>query len=608
MKRLIVTLWLIFVSCLLKAQKSWDGGGDGFSWSDATNWMPDGVPIATDNVLLDNSIFLANYTVILPSTAVTTSVNSLTITPAAGIVIQLNIPIANTANPGLNVTGPGDALVLNDRAILMNSTGVGAGLVGLAITNTFRINNGGKYVHNNVRGNATIVSQLSTAAGTETGIVEFDVPTLAGYTVSLSGRNYGTLIFSAVAAGGPRVYTGNGAGVLTVRGDFILNSDATLTSAMTANINIAGNLTLSGNLDNSPGPGVTGRSIIFNGTSNQVISGLGNFTFGANFRNIEVNPAATVTLQRGIILSNIGNTFIINPSGTLQMAAYVISGAGSFQLLTGGLLGIGSPDGITNAPTLVGNVQTATRAFPSAAVYEYNGAVGVTQVTGDGLPASISGILKINTKAGLGTTGVTLTQTTIVTNELILLEGKLTTGMSNLLSIGPGAITTAAYTDISFVNGILRKTGNNAYRFPVGKGVTIHPAHLSMVGAPFDVYNVEYFQAGPTCTPGNVQGGIHHQSGLEYWFIQSSSVIPSNQITLYASTLSQATDRSRLVITRCNVGNWENMGNANTGFMGAVGDVTSSVSLSGAFANIFTLASLDPSPINPLPINLISFD
>ena len=281
-------------------------------------------------------------------------------------------------------------------------------------------------------------SQLSTAPGTELGIFEFDAPAGGGYTVSLSGRNYGTLVFSAVAAGGPRTYTGNGAGDLTVRGDLILNSNATFSSTMTANINIAGNLMLSGNFDNSPGMGATGRSIIFNGTSNQVISGLGNFTFNANFRNIEVNPAATVTLQRGIILSNPGNTFIINASGTLQMAAYVISGAGSFQLLTGGLLGIGSPDGITNAPALFGNVQTATRAFPSAAVYEYNGAVGVTQVTGNGLPASISGILKINTKAGLGTTGVTLTQTTIVTTELILLEGKLTTGMSNILSIGPG--------------------------------------------------------------------------------------------------------------------------------------------------------------------------
>jgi hypothetical protein len=88
----------------------------------------------------------------------------------------------------------------------------------------------------------------------------------------------------------------------------------------------------------------------------------------------------------------------------------------------------------------------------------------------------------------------------------------------------------------------------------------------------------------------------------------SSIPYPFNQITLYASTLSQATDRSRLVITRCNSGNWENLGNADLVTIGAVGDVKSLTALNGNFSNFFTLASLDPSPVNPLPINLISFD
>ncbi|HSZ87428.1 MAG TPA: hypothetical protein VK787_15450 [Puia sp.] len=61
----------------------------------------------------------------------------------------------------MNVTGSGDALILNSGALLMNSTGVVSGGVGLAITNTFRINNGGRYVHNNVQANVSIVSQLS---------------------------------------------------------------------------------------------------------------------------------------------------------------------------------------------------------------------------------------------------------------------------------------------------------------------------------------------------------------------------------------------------------------------------------------------------------------
>jgi hypothetical protein len=78
--------------------------------------------------------------------------------------------------------------------------------------------------------------------------------------------------------------------------------------------------------------GATGRSILFNGTSNQTVSGAGNFTFGTNFRNIEVNTGSTVTLQRGINLSNAASTFIVNTTGTLQMAANIINGTGIFQL------------------------------------------------------------------------------------------------------------------------------------------------------------------------------------------------------------------------------------------------------------------------------------
>src|SRR6185295_16441621 len=130
---------------------------------------------------------------------------------------------------------------------------------------------------------------------------------------------------------------------LTVRGDFIVNTNATLNSTMTANIKIAGNLTLTGNFDNSPSTvGATNRSIIFNGTSSQNVSGAGIFGFGINFRNIEVTLASAVTLQRGINLSNTGNSFIVDPGGVLQLGTNVISGAGSFQLLSGGWIGIGS--------------------------------------------------------------------------------------------------------------------------------------------------------------------------------------------------------------------------------------------------------------------------
>ncbi len=38
------------------AQKTWDGGGDGTSWNDAANWNPNGVPTASDDVVLNTNV------------------------------------------------------------------------------------------------------------------------------------------------------------------------------------------------------------------------------------------------------------------------------------------------------------------------------------------------------------------------------------------------------------------------------------------------------------------------------------------------------------------------------------------------------------------------
>ena len=69
------------------------------------------MPIATDNVVLDNSIVLISYNVVLPSTAVT--VKTITITPSAPKTIELTLPSTNIFLPGLTVSGPGYAMTIN---------------------------------------------------------------------------------------------------------------------------------------------------------------------------------------------------------------------------------------------------------------------------------------------------------------------------------------------------------------------------------------------------------------------------------------------------------------------------------------------------------------
>jgi hypothetical protein len=56
-RRLIAAINLAaLVPAVTLAQSTWDGGGDGTSWSDAANWNPDGVPTASTDVLLDEGV------------------------------------------------------------------------------------------------------------------------------------------------------------------------------------------------------------------------------------------------------------------------------------------------------------------------------------------------------------------------------------------------------------------------------------------------------------------------------------------------------------------------------------------------------------------------
>src|SRR5262245_35824976 len=127
MKKLFLIWILSSTSIFAYTQTKWDGGGDGLSWSDALNWVGDIVPGPSDNVLLDNSIVPGTYTVNLPPGVVVITINSLIISPTLPSTITLLLPASNMANPGLNITGSGDALILNQNAVLKNASGASTG-------------------------------------------------------------------------------------------------------------------------------------------------------------------------------------------------------------------------------------------------------------------------------------------------------------------------------------------------------------------------------------------------------------------------------------------------------------------------------------------------
>lgn len=130
----------VFVTPAYADSVSWDGGGDGSSWSDADNWNNDAVPGADDDVTID-----ADVTVNIGSG---TTINSLTVGNASA-----------TTNPILNFSYNAilSPLVLDEGNLIVYTNAT--------ITHTAGTTDEGAKVHVSVQsGDATIYGEVNADA------------------------------------------------------------------------------------------------------------------------------------------------------------------------------------------------------------------------------------------------------------------------------------------------------------------------------------------------------------------------------------------------------------------------------------------------------------
>ncbi len=289
-------------SVTLGAVKTWTGNGGDGQWSNPLNWDASQLPVSTDDVLLDNSILGTNYTVSLPNTMVV--IRTLNIRPASNQTIQLILPTSNFVEPGFTVTGPGYGINLDRGAIFLNASGLTSGEA-LMIADSIRINNGARYIHHTRASHANnIVRLISTAAGTELGVFEFDVPR-SSYTISASNRTYGSLVLRAVASGGASTYACNGSNPLTING----------------NLQIEEGVNFSVDLGGANGNVFIKRDYIQNGGIFNLASGAGNSTVVKISGNLIQSPGAQITeTNTGLPVIELNGTApqIISLSGTIM--------------------------------------------------------------------------------------------------------------------------------------------------------------------------------------------------------------------------------------------------------------------------------------------------
>lgn len=181
-----------------------------------------------------------------------------------------------------------------------------------------------------------------------------------------------------------------------------------------------------------------------------------------------IGSGHTVSLIQNITNNN---AVYVNNSGKLILSSYTISGSGSFNLVSGGTIEIGSPQGIVTAGAS-GNIQTSVRNFSSEGRFIYSGSE--SQSTGAGLPTIIK-YLKVNNSNGL-----TFTNSITITDTLELTSGKITVDLSKDITLGvstvkPGTLIFNEYSAPEFPTWIVGKfkryisdMSSENVRFPVG--------------------------------------------------------------------------------------------------------------------------------------------
>lgn len=163
---------------------------------------------------------------------------------------------------------------------------------------------------------------------------------------------------------------------LTVNGSFS-KSDGTF---ILSNENYTGTLLVAGNFSHTGGSITetsSGRGrVVFNGESVQLYTGGGTTSGTIDY---VVDNGATLQM------------------GTGESPSYITGQDASFTLSAGGTLVVTSQNGIASSAGS-GNIRTGTRTFSSGGNYIYSriNSEAVTQVTGNGLPVSLTGNLTVS--------------------------------------------------------------------------------------------------------------------------------------------------------------------------------------------------------------------
>jgi hypothetical protein len=265
----------------------------------------------------------------------------------------------------------------------------------------------------------------------------------------------------------------------------------------------------------------------------------------------------------------------------------------------GGVFNIASQAN-NNTVQIKGDISQST----SATITETSGGLPVIELCGDHKQlVSFAGhllnsiALKINNQQG-----IMLISPLVLPYKLQLMAGTVKTGKANLLTLLDNS-TVSGGSGNSFVDGPLRKIGDDDFEFPVGKQGDYAPLKITGSGGSItDEYVGAYYLGSPQQLYGNSfeSPPVVRISAQEYWVLERASGSSSKKITVFVGNYSNATDLGKLVIVRWDAANnlWKNEGNSFYSGIATGTLVSNDVKIFGAFTLGSTVIMQNPLLVN----------
>jgi hypothetical protein len=351
-------------------------------------------------------------------------------------------------------------------------------------------------------------------------------------------------------------------------------------------MNLYGNFSQTGTstmITSTTDAGTPNGKIYFRKTGTQTI--YASTPANVAYTNFDVQNNSTVELLSNLYVYSSTNApwagqFVVNNGGIIDAGTYqILSSTGStagsnngFTLNSGAGIVTANINGVQN--TTLGTISTsiANRTYSSGANYTYDGTALQNSGTFTTTPTlNQVNNLTINNTTGANTTGVTLQQEFKVANVCTFLEGVFTTTNTNILTINDNATIIGVDLDAGstkYVNGPLKKVGNDVFTFPVGKmSHGCRPIYISAPSNVTDEFRAELIRGNAGLLGPITASGLQKVSGCEYWYLDRLVGTSNVNVSLSWSgespcnAQSYVTDLPNLVVAHFNGTSWDTYGN-----------------------------------------------